>query len=189
MSVEDFKEEGKSLFEKIPDIAFDWYARIIPGFICAFLVIYAFEIPLEKVTGNFLFFALAAYIIGHLVQPFSSGLLQRFYKNLRGKKLALLLKAYSELVGFVSCLLFSICLLIVTRWWNYYENIDRPFFPYYLVLTGAVVFFGFAVHFRKRAYDRKYEEQNGPTIKPPKQKVKESDPEEDKVEKPVNAGK
>jgi hypothetical protein len=160
MNAEDLKDEGKSLLDKIPDIAFDWYARIVPGFICGFLIVFAFEIPLEKVSANFLFAALGAYIIGHLLQPFSSGLMQQYWPILRGKKLPLLLKAYAELIGFGSCLFFSIFLFPFALIWNLCNGIRQPFFIYYMPLLLAVAFFVLTVLLRKKAYDRKHHDQN-----------------------------
>lgn len=164
MDTDNVQDVGKEIFNKIPDLAFDWYARLIPGFICAFLIALIYRIEIKLILDNFLFAILTSYIIGHLIQPFSSGMLQRKYKTLAGKKHLLLSKAYSELVGFFSCFLFTSFLLL----FKFFDDLlsDHPFKfdANYLILIGLLPFFLLTVSFRKKAYDRKHIIQNGQKI-------------------------
>lgn len=157
----DIKDEAKGLFEKIPDIAFDWYARLIPGFICAALIQMVYRFDIKLILDNFLFALLASYIIGHLIQPFSSGILQRMFPNLRGKKLALLLKAYAELVGFASCLFFCVFFVVFLLFDDLALHYSQPTCQHYVILSLCAIFFFLATKMRKKAFDRKQGDQNG----------------------------
>jgi len=156
---------GKQISDKIPDIAFDWYARLIPGVICIMQLVLLGKIELEFISENLLIILLIAYMIGHVIQPFSSGILQRKYPNLRGKKDPLLSKAYSELVGFFSCLILAIVILIFEIYCLFFTNNARV-----MIEFSFVVLFLFAVKFRIKAYNRKYEDQIKLTSKVTKSK-------------------
>lgn len=159
MDSNEVPDSGKNLFDKIPDLAFDWYARLIPGLICFFLIEVVYHFDQDVMLKNSIFILLIAYIIGHITQPFSSGLLQRRFKNLRGKKGALLSKAYSELIGFFSCLLFSIAFLLFKLIDNMINEANMIQHQYYYILIAAIIIFWASVFSRKKAYDRKYKDQ------------------------------
>ena len=171
MEPNDLQEAGKSILDKIPDIAFDWYARLIPGFICVALVEYIYRFKLDWIKDNFILVAMAAYIIGHLAQPFSSGLLLLKWENLKEKKDSLMLKAYSELIGFFSCFLFTLGLLLFKIVDNIQKDSGFKWQDYYLVLIVSMILFAVAAYSRKIAYDRKYRNQ--------KKEAKEADAKKD----------
>lgn len=166
MENDDLKNSSKELADKIPDLAFDWYARLIPGFISLCLVYYVYRIEITVILQNFWFVALIAYIVGHITQPFSSGILQRRFRNLRGKKSPLLSKAYSELIGFFSCLLLSLFFLTYKIIEDLLNDSSPTFHKYYIVLFSSILLFSMAVHSRKKAYDRKYLDQQQETQRP-----------------------
>ena len=105
-------DQGKEVADKIPDLWFDWYGRLLPGALLILLGIWKYNLSTEKVTENIWLIFAAGYLIGHLLQPFSSGLLQWKYDDLKGSKSKKLSKLYSELVGFFSCFLGSVIFLI-----------------------------------------------------------------------------
>jgi len=164
MEPNELQESTKSILDKIPDIAFDWYARFVPGFICLALVGYVYKVDLDWLKDKFTILALVAYLIGHILQPFSSGILQKMWPNLKVKKDPLLVKAYSELIGFFSCLLFAVGLLFVTIYIYVkdYKDIITYCEPWALVFS--ILLFTAAVGFRKKAYDRKLDNQKNEMV-------------------------
>lgn len=170
MDADQLKDSGKELADKIPDLAFDWYARLIPGFISFGLIEYVYRVDIKILLENFWLVALIAYIIGHLIQPFSSGILQKKFNNLRGKKNPLLSKAYSELIGFFSCFLFCVFFLLFKIIDNILNEIGFIYHTYYTILVVSILFFFLAVASRKKAYDRKYDDQHRSVPKTSRQK-------------------
>ena len=169
-SLEDY---GKQIFDKIPDIAFDWYARLIPGIICVSLLVLVNYINLAFISSNLAITVLIAYLIGHIIQPFSSGILQKKYPKLKGKKGPLLSKAYSELIGFFSCLLFTF-LLLCYKITNQTILNESYSIENYIILGFSLILFLFAVDLRKKAYYRKHLGQYSEKSKKSKKSNKKS---------------
>jgi len=110
----------------LPDVWFDWYARLIPGCfgLGLFLLINQSTQWLPKIpptaTGVFIFL-FTGYIIGHLLQPFSGAIVKHsekaYGKELiyaiakkkqatRASSLKKVSKAHSEANSMFSCTLF-----------------------------------------------------------------------------------
>lgn len=69
------------IIDKIPDVYFDWYARLLPGLVAACLYFYLNEVNLSKLTVSLLIaYLFAAYIAGHIIQPVSSFLVDKIQK-------------------------------------------------------------------------------------------------------------
>ena len=62
----------EKLADKIPDVYFDWYARLIPGVLA---LIFYFVVSNEAVkysAMNIFLYCGVSYLMGHTVQPLSS---------------------------------------------------------------------------------------------------------------------
>jgi hypothetical protein len=56
--------------DKLPDIWFDWYARLLPGFFGVGLYLYLSEtIPADPTASNVFFLLFSGYVLGHAIQP------------------------------------------------------------------------------------------------------------------------
>lgn len=72
------------LMEKIPDIYFDWYARLLPGAIGIALFFHMSNSTPTISASYLVLYAIIAYVSGHVVQPAASmivGLLQLAIKT------------------------------------------------------------------------------------------------------------
>lgn len=117
---------SEKLVDKIPDVFFDWYGRLIPGVFVVML--YYFEcgsLP-SKIRGTELFLLGAiAYIIGHFLQPLSSRIavclrkenLEVTYRKAirqdRIKSTALVTKAHAEAVSMFSSALGALAVWVL----------------------------------------------------------------------------
>lgn len=117
---------SEKLVDKIPDVFFDWYGRLIPGVFVVML--YYFEcgsLP-AKIKGIELFLlGVIAYIIGHFLQPLSSRIavclrkqnLEVRYRKAIGqdriKSTALVTKAHAEAVSMFSSALGAIAVWVL----------------------------------------------------------------------------
>jgi hypothetical protein len=119
----------KDIFKLLPDIHFDWYARLIPGTvgICVFLL--NNNSYVDKVLKNIPVVAALAYLIGHFGQSPASYVVKLFeeyfveesentkYKKLKGQTELTALqnkisKAHAEAVGMVSTALVLLAVLL-----------------------------------------------------------------------------
>lgn len=129
------KEAIEKLTEKIPDIWFDWYARLLPGCLAISFYLISNETPMDAVRENAWVFLFSGYLLGHLIQPISSGLINLFSDRIKKKKAKLVSKAYAEFVGFFSLALLTVLLIVMD-----YAKAKQPEFfqvvadTYFLVL-------------------------------------------------------
>lgn len=121
---------GKDLFNKIPDVYFDWYGRLIPGIIAVFFYFYNSNTKPTVTLSYILVYAIIAYTIGHIIQPLSSlilNFLQTIFKTdnklySKAKKKPELYsltlkvsKAYAESIGMLSSAILIILIMILTK--------------------------------------------------------------------------
>lgn len=105
------------LLDKLPDVYFDWYARVLPGIISIIYYFYITNATFNNCESNLFLYAVISYVAGHSVQPISSFCvrkLNKFYKTDESvyKKARMdnslysltnkVSKAYAESVGMVS---------------------------------------------------------------------------------------
>ncbi|WP_375583460.1 hypothetical protein [Cyclobacterium xiamenense] len=134
------KEAIEKLTEKIPDIWFDWYARLLPGCLAISFYLITNDIPMNSVRENGLVLLFSGYLLGHLIQPLSSGLINLFSDRIKRKKAKLVSKAYAEFVGFFSLALLTVLLIVMD-----YAKAKQPELfkivadTYFLVLILALV--------------------------------------------------
>lgn len=159
MEDNNIQDYGKQVFDKIPDIAFDWYARLVPGIIGISLLVITDDIKIDFLSKNLGISILIAYLIGHITQPFSSGILQKKYSKLKEKKGPLLSKAYSELVGFFSCVIFTFAIIIYKIINQFVLSESAYSKGTYVSLILSLLLFLLAVNLRRKAYYRKYKGQ------------------------------
>jgi hypothetical protein len=155
MEKEILNEKTSSLAEKIPDIWFDLYARLIPGLIALFIYLFTFDKPVTFLIDNIWLMLFTAYLAGHIIQPFSSGLLNLFDKKLQAKKIPIVSKAYAELVGLFSCAIISIIIFFMYLLQNKFPSTYNYFCNKYW--NGIFIFILFAITtiIRKKALNRK----------------------------------
>ncbi len=131
------------LVERIADIQFDWYARLLPGGIAFVFYVYLSGHPLDYTFPHlFACFALA-YLIGHAVQPLSGlliWLLQRWiksdqalyrrYKQQYGRDhlSSLVNKAYSEATGMFSAALLIVGVMVFLGQYSRYPALLAAYF-------------------------------------------------------------
>jgi len=73
--------------EKLPDIWFDWYARLLPGCFGVALYLYlSSEIPSTPTTPHVFLFLFFGYGLGHILQPLSSCLVKYWEKKRFGNE-------------------------------------------------------------------------------------------------------
>lgn len=64
--------------EQLPDVWFDWYARLIPGCFGVGLYLYfSSNIPAEPTGVELIVFLLSGYALGHILQPITGFLVKR----------------------------------------------------------------------------------------------------------------
>ena len=137
----------EKLAEKIPDIYFDWYARLIPGVIA---LSYFFYMKPENFKAEGVYIAIyiaIAYLLGHSIQPMSSFLVEYLQKIVNSDEdryakakqnseyssiTAKVSKAYSEAVSMLSTFLL---LLVVYLYTKYGDLVWFFFFPYLITAT------------------------------------------------------
>ncbi len=149
------KDEIKSLTDKIPDVWFDWYGRLIPGCIGIIIYISIFRDNYEFLFKNFLKLLFLAYLIGHIFQPFSSGLINFWMKDISKRKTKIVSKSYAELVGFISILIIALVLLILyiikNTWLKLYDFLKTDYILLILLLILSLI----TVLLRRKALLRK----------------------------------
>lgn len=64
--------DSEKLIDKIPDIYFDWYARLLPGIIALTIYFYAGNKAPDTSAAFLLIYAAISYTAGHIAQPLSS---------------------------------------------------------------------------------------------------------------------
>lgn len=148
-------EEIKSLTDKIPDVWFDLYARLIPGCIGIIFYVVTFSVNYEFLINNILVLLFLAYLVGHFIQPLSSGLVNIWMKNIAKRKTNIVSKAYAELVGFNSVLIISLILLILSIIKNNYLKLFEFLTTDYVFLILLVIFSILNVLLRRKALLRK----------------------------------
>jgi hypothetical protein len=135
----------------LPEVWFDWYARLIPGCVGITLYYWFLSLPFHfKVEEIFLFIFLG-YIIGHIIQPLSS----KVVTLIPGKKLEprtdrLTSKAYSELISMCSCFFVTIIVLI----WGISKTESIPDKKYF-VIALLLLYFLVGTWLRADATDKK----------------------------------
>lgn len=113
---------------KIPDIYFDWYARLIPGSIAVASYFFFGNKAFSTNATDLFVYAFAAYVCGHIIQPLSSLIVVNLFERVSGsnestyaaakknKDLASpvgkVSKAHAESVGMLSS-----CLLVIAVAW------------------------------------------------------------------------
>jgi hypothetical protein len=145
----------KELIEKMPDVWFDWFARLIPGCVGVSLYTIVIEKNYDLIFDNFIFFLFLGYIIGHIIQPISSGLINYYLKGIAKRKNEIVSKAYAEFAGFVSLFIISFLLLIVKTIKDDLGCIWRFLSTDYALLIIITVLFGLLSYLRKIALLRK----------------------------------
>lgn len=116
--------------EKITDIQFDWYARLLPGAIAVVFFFYLSQAEPDYAAGALVVSAAVAYLLGHAVQPLSafcigllqhridptreSALLYREHKQLHGRDhlSSVVLKAHAEGTGMFSAAVLLPCVML-----------------------------------------------------------------------------
>jgi hypothetical protein len=150
--------------DKLPDLYFDWYARLLPGIVAAGATLYYLPIETQKAalrhTPQLL---LMAYAAGHCVQPFSSLFVKRmedrspkseqsYAKHKMEEKraegpLAKISKAHAEAVSMMSTAL----MLVAIYFW--FWHLKPPAF--HAKLLWAALYFFIAAGIRVVARFRK----------------------------------
>lgn len=122
----------EKVFEKIPDVWFDIYARLIPGFIFVLaLKVSVFSDPTVPAWDQLLFLLILGYALGHIIQPIASVLSRTLEfrvfdreKNIDkckkhfaadSRQARLLSKQHAECTCFTSLLVFTILLITMFR--------------------------------------------------------------------------
>lgn len=123
---------GESLAGKIPDVYFDWYARLLPGSIAVAYYFFVSDTT-PSITASYLFlYAAIGYAAGHIIQPPSSFLIRTFKRVLRSdedkynsvktdisldRQSRLVSKVYAEAVGMLSLsMLLTIIATYLEKW-------------------------------------------------------------------------
>ncbi|MDY0199343.1 MAG: hypothetical protein RBR68_16190 [Tenuifilaceae bacterium] len=150
----------KDLAEKIPDVWFDWFARLIPGCIGIILYFLIIEKNYELMFENFIPFLFLGYIIGHIIQPIASGLINYWNKGVQKRKNIIISKAYAELVGFASLVIISVLLLIVKFAKDYELNISELISNDYFIIIVIILLSGGLLFLRKKAFLRKLSQKD-----------------------------
>ena len=143
----------KEIMNKFPDIYFDWYARLIPWAIGFGYYLLLNNFKLEKLSlSMIIFFVIASYILGHIVQPISSffiSLLQKLiksneniYRNAKkqDKHKNLILKvskAHAEAVGMLSS---ALLVFVISLYLNKFDTLTYILFSYFIIATIERVF-------------------------------------------------
>ncbi|ADE53586.1 hypothetical protein [Coraliomargarita akajimensis] len=135
--------------EKLPDLHFDWYARLIPGL--AGLIAYAStesEGVREQLSDNLLLSIGLAYLIGHFAQPLASAITKVIEKksgreadwnHYRGSAEAIPLllskvsKAHAEAVSMMSSSIIILAVFI-------YRIVDTMQAEWLLVFCSCILF-------------------------------------------------
>ena len=141
-----------TLAEKIPDIYFDWYARLLPGAIAiSYYFIDTEAIPDDDVI-NIVLYVILAYLLGHGIQPVSSFLI-RIFQNItfndnsrynqavkdgdQPRLVSLVSKAHAEAVGMLSS---CILIILVTCVYSQFDWITIWLIIYFLGASTERVF-------------------------------------------------
>jgi len=146
--------------EGLPDVWFDWYGRFLPGLFGLSLYGYLLALPNVIKDNGVLGFLLAAYLIGHVLQPLSgflTKLLESCFTNeSRYKKakqtsanpslLNKVSKAHAEACGMLSC---ALALALVAFLAHDSPNLNLSY------VAGAFVYFLAAFIERVNARRRK----------------------------------
>lgn len=74
--------------EKLPDVYFDWYARLLPG--CAIVIVvllHASKDQIEYIIEHPLAILFTAYTIGHFIQPASGFVVKKLEKRKKNESI------------------------------------------------------------------------------------------------------
>ncbi len=149
--------------ENLPDVFFDWYARLLPGCvgICTYLlgIEYFKQIP---PISNVISLMVLGYLIGHCLQPFSGYFVKKMeekynhekiysvakaHKEVKSESTAKVSKAHAEANSMFSCMVITLPNII-------YFSIIHNWILSFLLLTLAIYFF-FMTKERVFARDKK----------------------------------
>src|SRR3954454_11699398 len=154
------------LIGALPDIWFDWYARLIPGSLTLGLYLYFsdYKVPAEiKAVPVFVLLA-SGYVIGHLLQPAAESLVKVAERKHGHEKeyvvakhdplvgpslLNKVSKAHAEAVSMLSC---ALGLLGNTVWFWYLGHLDLR---QKMLAFSVLAYLLFAAYERTSARDRK----------------------------------
>lgn len=155
------------LANKIPDIHFDWYARIIPGTVALIYYFYISNIIPEITTSLLLTYGFFSYILGHIVQPMSSFGIKNIYKRVEcneslfstskknsdlSKLIDLVEKSHAEATGmFSSFILVSLIFIYIKIIQNENFSLQTQEF----ISFAIILYFLFASIERAKARKRK----------------------------------
>lgn len=132
MHLKESNVDPEKLVDKIPDVYFDWYARLLPGAIAVALYFYV-GTATPEISATWLFIYVAvAYVAGHVIQPLSSLCVGGIQKLLRSNEaayekakkntalagpVAKVSKAHAESVGMLStCYLVVVVAFQLSNW-------------------------------------------------------------------------
>ena len=74
------------LVEKLPDVYFDWYARILPGSYAAVFFSYLSSTwPSEPTFSVIVMYVLIGYLVGHVLQPISGKIVKTLETTLKNE--------------------------------------------------------------------------------------------------------
>ena len=146
---------GEKIVEKIPDVHFDWYARLIPGSIAVALYFILSKAPYTIDGWHLFLYAAWAYALGHLAQPLASCVVKLIQKaigtdeekyeratqirELKPRTLNVS-KAYAETVGMLSTFILISAALIIVNYQVKIESIAYSILIYLLFATMERVF-------------------------------------------------
>ena len=145
------------LASKIPDVYFDWYARLIPGVIAVAIYLLLVK-PTVTIDGwNIFVYGAWGYVLGHVVQPLSSSLVRIIQRTIvldkrkyqseedkfthaKGKPAQLghvanIKKAHAEAVGLLSTAILLVLVLFVVYFKVSAHSIVLALIPYLFFAT------------------------------------------------------
>jgi hypothetical protein len=157
--VGDFPEK---ITEQLPDVWYDWYARLLPGCFGIWLYLYlSSKLPSPPTGVQVAVFLLSGYTLGHVLQPFAGFIVKeaeiKLYDNerkyakakLNGVGPSVLNKVSKAHAEASSMLAFCFALLLNIFWcWNS-PRLNRTW------ATACAIYFAAAALERIRARNRK----------------------------------
>jgi tetrahydromethanopterin S-methyltransferase subunit C len=152
---EEVSSKISDVIEKIPDIWFDWYGRLVPGCIGILLYVITFEVDIKLVSSNAILIILIGYLLGHIIQPISSSIVNKTLNNVVKRKSPIISKAYAEYVGFCSMSIISFIVLFVYFVKNVFPCVFLLFTNKVILLILFVILFVVSTYLRKKAFLRK----------------------------------
>lgn len=151
--------------EQLPDIWFDWYARLLPGCFGVGLYLYlSLQIPASPTGVHVLLFLLSGYAAGHIAQPISGFFIKRIEKHYGNErkyaqakrelnpKTSLLNKVSKAHAEANSMFVFGLMLLLNVIWFWTSPRLNK------IVAFLVLAYFLFATWERTAARNRKIED-------------------------------